>query len=121
MFEQLAARIEQDPSRIAYAAGCAQMFVFLSEVDRYAPSKLAMAERAVKICPTHRNGRLVLASVLCAQAMDAMRGIGVFARKGELERIEALLGRAEGLYPQTSDLPEARRMLERVKRKRISV
>jgi hypothetical protein len=121
MFERLAARIEHDPSRIAYAAGCAQMFVFLAEVDSYAPRKLEMAERAVKVCPTHRNGRLVLASVLCDEAMRAMRGMVIFARRDELERVEALLQRAEALYPQTSELPEAKGMLARVKRGHITV
>ena len=121
MFESLASRIERDPSRIAYAAACAQMFVFLAEVDRYLPRKLEMAERAVKICPTHRNGRLVLASVLCDQAMEAMRAMVVFARRDELERVEVLLERAESLYPQTNELPEARSMLVRVKKGRIAV
>ncbi|MDF2696389.1 MAG: hypothetical protein K0S65_4772 [Labilithrix sp.] len=121
MFDSLAARIERDPGQIAYAAGCAQMFVFLAEVDGYLPRKLEMAERAVAICPTHRNGRLVLASALCDEAMAAMRAMVVFARRDELERVEALLARAESLYPQATDLPEARGMLERVKKGRIAV
>ena len=121
MFESLASRIERDPSRIAYAAACAQMFVFLAEVDRYLPRKLEMAERAVKICPTHRNGRLVLAAALCDQAMEAMRAMVVFALRSELERVEVLLERAESLYPQTNELPEARSMLVRVKKGRIAV
>lgn len=121
MFERLAERIERDPSRIAYAAGCAQMFVFLSEMNRHAPTKLALAERAVRICPTHRNGRLILASVLCDQAIETMGGFGVFARKGEVERVEGLLARAESLYPQSKELPEAKKMLEQVKRSKIAI
>ena len=121
MFDSLAARIERDPSQIAYAAACAQMFVFLAEVDTHVPRRLVMAERAVKVCPTHRNGRLVLASALCDQAIDTMRAMVLFARKDELERVQALLGRAESLYPQASELPEAKGMLERVKKSRIAV
>src|SRR5262249_4847764 len=121
MFEHLAGRIERAPSLIAYAAGCAQMFVFLSHVDRHAPSKLALAERAVKICPTHRNGRLILASHLCDRAMETMRTMTVFARKSEIDRVEVTLARVESLYPQTTDLSEAKRMLDRVKRSRITV
>lgn len=121
MFDSLAARIERDPTQIAYAAGCAQMFVFLSEVERSLTQKIEMAERAVRICPTHRNGRLVLAAVLCAHALEAMRTMVVFAQKKDVERIESLLERVESLYPQTSDLPRAKEMLERVKKGRITV
>jgi hypothetical protein len=96
------------------------MFVFLSEMNRHPPTKLAHAERAVRICPTHRNGRLILASVLCDQAIETMRGFTVFARKREVEHIEAMLARAESLYPQSTELPEAKRMLEQVKRSRLT-
>ncbi|MBX3264951.1 MAG: hypothetical protein KF782_35090 [Labilithrix sp.] len=121
MFDSLASRIERDPSHISYAAGCAQMFVFLAEVELHTPRKLALAERAVKICPTHRNGRLVLASVLCDEAMSSMRAMVVFARRDELDRVGALLDRAESLYPAASELAEAREMLARVRRGRIAV
>ncbi len=121
MFDSLAARIERDPSQIAYAAACAQMFVFLAEVDVHLTRRREMAERAVKVCPTHRNGRLVLASALCDEAIAAMRAMVVFARKDELERVQALLARAESLYPQTSELPDAKGMLDRVKKGRIAV
>lgn len=121
MFDSLAARIERDPSQIAYAAACAQMFVFLAEVDTHMPRRLEMAERAVKICPSHRNGRLVLASALCDEAMTTMRTMVVFARRSELERVQVLLERAEALYPETSELPDAKGMLERLKKGRIAL
>lgn len=116
MFDSLASRIERDPSQIAYAAGCAQMFVFLSELEPTLDKKIATAERAVKVCPTHRNGRLVLASFLCDKATEAMRLFGVLTPAKEVEHIEAMIARAEDLYPQTSELPEAKKMLERVKK-----
>jgi len=121
MFDSLASRIERDPSRIAYAAGCAQMFVFMAEVDRNLTSKLETAERAVKICEASRNGRLVLASALCDSAISAMRQMVVFARRDELSRVEKMIERAEALYPTTSELPEAKNLLERVKKGRITV
>jgi hypothetical protein len=83
--------------------------------------KHELAERAVRLCPSHRNGRLNLASLLVDQALASMRQMVLFARKDELERVEALLKRAESLYPQSSELPEAKAMLERVKRGRISL
>jgi hypothetical protein len=121
MFDSLAARIERDPTQIAYAAACAQMFVFLAEVERSLEQKLEMAERAVRVCPTHRNGRLVLASVLCHQAMEAMRGMILVAQRKDIERLEKLLDRAESLYPQASELSEAKAMLQRVKKGRIAL
>jgi hypothetical protein len=119
MFDSLASRIEKDPSAIAYAAGCAQMFVFLAEVTGPLEDKLALAERSLRICPTHRNGRLVLAAALSDQATDAMRGMTVFAKRAELDRVEALLARAESLYPQTKSLPAARANLDRIRKQRI--
>jgi len=121
LIESLAARIEKDPaSKIAYSAPCAQMFVFLSEVESFASKKLAFAERAVSICPTHRNGRLVLAAVLCDRAIDAMRGMQLIARKNDIERAAGMIDRAEKLYPQATELPEAKSMLERVRKGRIT-
>jgi hypothetical protein len=121
MFDSLALRISRDPTQVAYAAGCAQMFVFLAEVERALPRKLELAERAVKVCPVHRNGRLVLAAALCEDAMETMRSMVFFARRQDIQRVEALLARTEALYPETRDLTEAKGMLERVKKGRIAV
>jgi hypothetical protein len=121
LIEHLAARIERDPTKLAYAAPCAQMFVFLSDVETHAPRKRELAERAVHVCPTHRNGRLVLAAILCEDAQTAMRAMPLFARKSEIARVEALLARAEQLYPQSGDLAPAKAMLERVKKGRIAI
>jgi hypothetical protein len=121
MIDHMARRIEHDPSKIAFAAPCAQMFVFLTDIEPGQLRKLDLAERAVRLCPSHRNGRLNLASLLCDQALASMRQMVIFARRDELERVEALLQRAESLYPQSTELPEAKAMLERVKRGRISL
>jgi hypothetical protein len=45
----------------------------------------------------------------------------LFARKDELKRVEKLLARAEALYPKSTELPEAKATLERVKRGRITL
>ena len=121
MIEHMARRIEHDPTKIAFAAPCAQMFVFLTDMEQSLVSKHELAERAVRLCPSHRNGRLNLASLLVDQALASMRQMVLFARKDELERVEALLTRAEKLYPQSTELPEAKAMLERVRRGRISL
>lgn len=122
MIDALADRIEKDPTKLAYAAACAEMYVFLSDVERVFATKLAYAERAVRVCPSHRNGRLTLATLLCEEAMAIMRGgMSVIARRADVARVEALLGRAEKLYPQATELPQARAMLERVRRSSISL
>jgi hypothetical protein len=121
IFESLARRIEQDPTQISYAATCAQMYVFCAEVEGRPLQKIELAERALKICPIHRNGRLVLASALCDQAMDTMKNMALFARREEVRRVESLLQRVESLYPDTRALPDAKTMLARVKTGRITV
>jgi len=121
MIDHLAVRIERDPTKIAYAAACAEMYVFLSDVERTFAKKLDYAERSVRVCPSHRNGRLTLASCLCDEATAIMRGMSVIARKTEVERVEVLLARAEKLYPNATELPEAKKMLERIKRGSISI
>jgi hypothetical protein len=121
MIDHLARRIEHDPSKIAFAAPCAQMLVFLTDVEQAPFRKREIAERAVRICPTHRNGRLNLASLLVDDALDTMRQMVLFARKDELTRVENLLARAESLYPKSTELPEAKAMLDRVKRGRIAL
>jgi len=116
MFHNLAARIERDPSQISYAAGCAQMFVFLSELEPTLDQKLATAERSIKLCPTHRNGRLLVSGYLCDKATEMMNLFGVLTPAKEIERIEKMIERAESLYPQATELPDAKKMLERVKK-----
>jgi len=121
MIDHLARRIEHDPSKIAFAAPCAQMLVFLTDVEPVPFRKLELAERAVRICPTHRNGRLNLAALLIEQALKSMRQMVVFARKDDLAHVEKLITRAESLYPTSKELPEAKAMLERAKRGLISL
>lgn len=121
LIEHFATRIEQDPSKIAFAAPCAQMFVFLTDMEPVLARKLELAERAVRICPTHRNGRLNLASLLCDQAVASMGQMVVFASRAELDRVEKLLERAESLYPQSTELPGAKATLARVKKGRIAL
>ena len=116
LIESMSRRVETDPSRIAFAAPCAQMYVFLTDVERSATRKKELAERAVNLCPTHRNGRLNLAALLCDDAITAMRNLPLWNRQDEVARIAALIARAEKLYPTSSDLPEAKAMFERVRR-----
>lgn len=121
LIEHFAARIEHDPSKIAFAAPCAQMFVFLTDIEPVFARKLELAERAVRICPSHRNGRLNLSSLLCDQAIASMGQMVLFASRTEIGRVEKLLERAEQLYPQSRELPDAKATLLRVKKGRIAL
>ena len=121
MIDNLARRIIEDPRQIAYASGCAQMFVFLAEVERNMEQKIVLAERAVTICPTHRNGRLVLAAFLCQSAQATLRTMTLFARREDLLRCEARIERAARLYPQATELEASRALLAEVKKGRLAV
>ena len=121
MIDSLARRIREDPGQIAYASACAQMFVFLAEVERNMEQKIVLAERAVAICPTHRNGRLVLAAFLCQSAQATLGTMTLFARRDDLVRCEAMIARAAQLYPQANDLAAAKALLAAVKKGRLAV
>lgn len=110
--ESLAARVQRDPSEIAYAAPCAQMYVFYSDTERSEARKFELAEKCLVVCPTHRNGRLTLATLLLQQAQTNMSQPSIFAKAEQVKRTEALIDRAEKLYPQVSDLAKTKQMLE---------
>lgn len=117
MIENLAGRVERDSSQLAYSSGCAQMYVFMAETDLNLANRLVLAERALKICPTHRNARVVLASMLCDRAIDLLREMVVVKRNADLDRAAAMIERAEKLYPQTRELEDAKKKLNDVKTK----
>ena len=109
--ERLAQRIEADPTRIAYAGPCAQMYVFRVEMERDLDKRLDLAERSVKLCPTHRNGRLVLASALCDKAIRIITPSGWHAGAEALDQADALVRRAEQLFPALNKLEHVKKRL----------
>jgi hypothetical protein len=121
MIDHLAARILRDPTQLAYAAACAQMYVFLSDVEPFFVTKMALAEQAVRVCPTHRNGRLILAGLLCERARRELNAMALFVRREEILRIEAEVERAEQLYPQSSELAQTKALLSTIKNGRIKI
>lgn len=118
--ERLARRIEGDASRIAYAAPCAQLLVF--EIDTVASSarQIALGERAVAICPTHRNARLVLADLLVERARHALARATWAVDEPTWQRARADIERAAQLWPSTRNLAVARSELERAMRYRAA-
>ncbi|MDC3962546.1 hypothetical protein [Polyangium jinanense] len=110
LVDALARRIENDPSKLAYAARAAQMLVFRSDVVRTERETLELLDRAITICPTHRNARLMKANTLCDQALRLLPGARAPSRQDH-DRAAGLIERAEQLYPAATRLPEARRRL----------
>ncbi len=110
--DHLAARIERDPTRLAYAAPCAQMFVFRAEVAQTFDGQLALAERAVALCSTHRNGRLVLADLLIERGLRALDVAKPWATGDALAKAAKDVRRAAELFPQLKRLPEAKQRLK---------
>lgn len=115
--ESLARRVEADPTRIAYAAPCAQIYVFRCEMDEDPQKRLEYAERSVKLCPSHRNGRLMLASCLCDLALRVIGATGWYVQSDAIERAEAHLKRAEQLFPSLKKLEITKNRVAEAKRK----
>jgi hypothetical protein len=104
LIESLCRRAERSGEIVAYRAACAQMLVFRSETAATLDTQLATAERALALCPGHRNARIVLASYLCHDATRRMNRL----TKREVATIAALIERAETLNPSSRTLAEAK-------------
>ena len=108
VIEHMATSIEEDPSKLAYAAPCAQMFVFRAEVAPAFDRQVALTERALELCPAHRNARLVLADLLTERAMRSLDGAMPWSTGDALNTAVADVKRAEELYPQLKRLDKVK-------------
>lgn len=115
LVDSLTRRIEADPTKVAYAARCAQMLVFKADVAKTDAETQLIAERALKLCPSHRNTRLTLAHSLCEQAIRLLPGARAPTRETCL-KAEDMIKRAESLYPSLTRLPEAHKSLAAAKK-----
>lgn len=113
LVDRLAGRIEADPTHIAYAAPCAQALVFQADAEERPELSQALAERAVRICPTHRNGRLTLANALCDEAIRMLDGWP--PRRDAVAVAAARIERAATLFPDCKRLVRAREALAKVR------
>lgn len=117
LVDRLAWRIEADASRIAYAAPCAQMFVFRSEMSTVVEDRRRWAEKSLQICPSHRNGRLILASLLVHEVRDRLDRAGMFMQGSDFMHLSEQLDRAQELYPRTRGLEELQERLKETRDK----
>lgn len=101
----LASRIERGEAS-AWAAPCAQVLVFRSELAPRFDAQLELAERAHAVCPTLRNARVVLGDFLLTRAERALdRGAD---RTSGGTRPDEDVARAAGLHPDLKRLPLVR-------------
>lgn len=112
LVDHLAAHIDRDPTQIAYAGPCAQMFVFRAEIAATFDQQLAFAERAVALCPTHRNGRLVLADLLVERGLRALDQARPWGTGDALNAAARDVRRAAELFPMLSRLADAKQRLK---------
>ncbi len=111
LVESLFLRVKADRSKVAYAAACAQFFVFYTNVVATLDRQIAVGERALDVCPSHRNGRAVLASFLCQKAVRLSEGL--VPQRSALDDAWALVTRAETLFPTSREVKETRELVER--------
>lgn len=112
--ESLARRIESEPKKLAYAAPCAQMLVFRAEVARTFDEQLRIVERALRLCPTHRNARVVCADLLVDRALRALDTSMPWSTGDALASAEKDIRRALELYPELKRMDEAKRRLRKM-------
>ncbi|MEM1416377.1 MAG: hypothetical protein AAGH15_15820, partial [Myxococcota bacterium] len=118
LIDAFATRIAADPAELAYAGPCAQLLVFRAELAAPLETQLAAAERAVEVCGTHRNGRLVLADLLVLRGERALTEAPPFGRRRAREQALADYCRARELFPGLTALP---RLEARLRREGISL
>jgi len=112
--DSLARRIEADRSQLAYAAPCAQMLVFRAEVALTFEEQLEIVERALSLCPTHRNARVVCADLLVDRGLRTLSASMPWATGDALAQAEKDVRRAMELYPELKRLDDAKRRFKKV-------
>ncbi len=100
LLDGFAARIAVEPREISYASRVAQFMVFRAELEPRFERQLDAAELAVRVCDTHRNGRLVLADLLSERALRTLEQAPLVGRRAHAQRARADVERARSLWPE---------------------
>jgi hypothetical protein len=114
LFESLARRVEADPLHLPYAARCAEIMLFYFELETTLELQIRGCERVLRICPTHHNGRMVLAQYLCTKATRTL--VGPIVTSAQIKEATTYVDRAESLYPSTTQIAKARERIEDAKK-----
>lgn len=109
----LEARILRDPmGQLTHAAGCAEVLLFWASADESPGAYSRFVHRAHAVCPSHRNGRLQVAGLLCAQADAKLDGINRLNARASVQEASALHERARGLFPTSNSVAATEKKLE---------
>lgn len=111
--DALANRLGQDPELVAYASRVAQMLVFRAELEGRFETQLEIAERALALCDTHRNGRLVCADLLSERALRRIETAPLWDRKRAALEARVDTRRAESLFPGLDRTKRAKEAIAR--------
>ncbi len=114
--DALAQRLGQDPELVAYASRVAQMLVFRAQLEGRFEIQLELAERALALCETHRNGRLVCAGLLSERALSRIEAAPLWERQRAALEARVDTRRAEALFP---GLERTRRAKEAIAREGV--
>ena len=105
--DSLVERVASDPAMLPYAARAAQMLVFRAEMEPRLSDQIVAAKRAVEICPTHRNGRLVYSDVLAERALQTLRADGFVPRRSSVDAAREDVELARSLWKSGKRLQQA--------------
>lgn len=114
--DRCAARVLTDPSELAQASRVAQMLVFRAESVRSLSEQVVAIEKALKVCPTHRNGRLVGADIFAFRGLERLRGSGPLSGSSPADAAFEDAKRARALWPRCKRLTRLTDELARVGR-----
>ncbi len=115
--ESLEARIVAHPAdHLAYSAHVAQILMFRSDTTEK-HDEIPLLERAVKVCPAHRNSRNSLAHCLCEKAKQRLANANVFSARADILEAVRLVDRAEAVFDQSKRIPEARAAIAEAKKR----
>lgn len=111
----LEARILRDPmTHVARAAGCAEVLLFWASAGD-SKDYAALVERALAVCPSHRNARQSMAHVLCERAKARLGAATVQNARHALREATMLHERARGLFPMGRGVDETASQIEAAK------
>jgi hypothetical protein len=114
MVDDAAQRVESDPSALPYSSLVAQMLVFRAEMGNVLATRIADAERALRLCDTHRNARVILADLLAERATVTLDGTGVLGRDAAMIKARADLDRADQLWAGLPRVANLRKRLDQM-------
>ena len=114
MVDAAALRVESDPSALPYSSLVAQMLVFRAEMGTVLATRVADGERALRLCDTHRNARVILADLLAERASNTLDSTGVLGRDAAMAKARTDLDRADQLWAGLPRVASLRKRLDQM-------